>query len=120
MPRVITETVREAVALRHAENPDHLGLHLGSVVLKANIPIQAVAQLLTASEATAYRWIYGDSEPRAVYHPNIRRLITILNKALRAGDAPLSGTHAERMAAIPELVTKHKALPKRSEFVGVE
>ena len=114
MPRSIPEITRESIQKRHMDNPDTLGLAHGAAVLKSNIPVKAVAQMLTASEATVYRWLYGNSEPRAVYHPNIRRLVVILNKAIRAGDAPMSGTHTERMAAVSELITKHKSLPPRT------
>lgn len=111
MPRAITEESRQRVYEMHTANPDALGLALGAAVLRANVPLKAIAELLTASEASVYRWAYGDVEPRPVYHQKIKRLITILKRALRAGDAPLSGTHAQRMAAVSDLIIKHKAKP---------
>lgn len=113
MPRTINPEMRERVFTMHKAHPELVGLALGAVVLKSNIPVKAVAQLLTASEATVYRWVYGDAEPRAVYHTNINKLITILNRALKAGDAPMTGTTAQRMAGVGELIMAHKVKPVR-------
>lgn len=113
MPRTINPEMRERVFALHKANPKLVGLSLGVAVFKSNIPIKAVAQLLTASEATVYRWVYGEAEPRAVYHANISKLITILNRALKAGDAPMTGTTAQRMAGVSDLIVAHKVKPVR-------
>ncbi len=113
MPRAISDESRQRVYALHEQRPESIGLALGTVVLKTNVPFKAVAELLTASEATVYRWAYGEVEPRPVYHQHIKRLVTILKRALRAGDAPLSGTHTQRMAAVSDLIIKHKEKPVR-------
>ena len=49
MPRAITEESRQRVYEMHTANPDALGLALGAAVLRANVPLKAIAELLTAS-----------------------------------------------------------------------
>jgi hypothetical protein len=113
MPRTISAATHLRVQELHAENPDALGPALGCAILDANIPVTAVAQLLTTTEATVYRWMHSSVTPSPVFHPGIKKIIAISRRAIRAGDAPLSGTHGQRMGAVSDLVIKHKTKPAR-------
>lgn len=109
MGRIITpERLQEIEAARVAD-PDALGPTLALLIVDGNVPVEAVAGMLNVSEPTIYRWMYGQSKPRDVDKiAKIKKLLTILRKAKRAKDLPLSGNMKERIKATAALVVKHK------------
>lgn len=111
MPRTIPEEVKERVCARAEECPDQIGVVLGAIIFRSNIPVEAVAEILHTTRASVYRWAYGTTEPRENFKTNIRKLIGILKRAYKAFDLPLKGTHAERMEKIVGVVVKHKRKP---------
>jgi hypothetical protein len=109
MGRIITDERRAQIAAARAEKPDALGPQLAELMLMGNVPVEIVATLLSVSEPTVYRWMYGFSEPRDTDKiTKINKLMTIIRKAKRAKDLPLTGTTRTRVDAFIELVAKHK------------
>ena len=52
-----------------------LGVALGRVCIKYDVPVIAVAKALGISRATAYNWFLGDCIPKPKYHLEIRKFI---------------------------------------------
>lgn len=113
MGRVITEDRRAQITAAREANPDALGPALAELIMEGNIPVEGVAILLAVSEPTIYRWMYGDAEPRdADKKLKIKRMLTVLRKARRARDTPLTGNTQSRTATLLELAKKHsRAIP---------
>jgi hypothetical protein len=113
MGRIITAARIEDIQRARAADPEALGPILAELVIDGNVPVEAVAQLLVVSEPTVYRWMYGHSHPRDQDKiAKIKRLLTVLRKAKRAKDLPLSGTTKERVKQTGALVIKHKPVPR--------
>lgn len=113
MGRIITTERREQIRRARIDDPDALGPALGELVLDGNVPIDAVAELLSVSEPTIYRWMYAESHPRDRDKIlKIKRLLTVLRKAKRAKELPLSGTVAERAQKVAGLVVKYRPVPR--------
>lgn len=109
MGRIITASRREQIRVAHEADPEAIGPILADLVIEGNVPVEAVASLLNVSEPTVYRWMYGESAPRdADKIAKIKRLLTVLRKAKRAKDLPLSGTTKERIKATGNIVIKHR------------
>jgi hypothetical protein len=115
MGRIITSSRMEDIAKAHAADPEALGPIMAGLIIDGNVPVEAVAAMLSVSEPTIYRWMYGSSKPRdADKILKIKRLLTVLRKAKRARDLPLSGTTKERIKATIGLVNKHRPLVSRT------
>lgn len=113
MGRIITPSRIDDIRKAREADPEALGPILAELVIDGNVPVEAVAQLLVVSEPTIYRWMYGHSKPRDLDKiAKIKRLLTVLRKAKRAKDLPLSGTTKDRVKATAALVVKHKPLPR--------
>lgn len=115
MGRIITSARMTGIAQARANDPEAVGPILAELVIDGNVPIEAVSQLLNVSEPTIYRWMYSHSHPRdADKIAKIKRLLTVLRKAKRARDLPLSGTTKERIKAVGALVMKHRPAISRT------
>jgi hypothetical protein len=109
MGRIITANRMEDIEAALTADPEALGPIMAKLVIDGNVPVEAVAQLLSVSEPTIYRWMYGYSKPRDLDKiAKIKKLLTVLRKAKRAKDLPLSGTTRERVRATGALVVKHR------------
>lgn len=109
MGRTITPQRLEEINAARAADPEALGPTLAMLIVEGNIPVEAVAGMLSVSEPTIYRWMYGQSKPRDIDKiAKIKRLLTVFRKAKRAKDLPLAGTMKERVKATAMLVVKHK------------
>lgn len=115
MGRIITAARIEDIQQARQSDPDALGPVLAELIIDGNVPVEAVAGLLVVSEPTVYRWMYGQSKPRDLDKiAKIKRLLTVLRKAKRAKDLPLSGTTKERVKSMGGLVVKHRPLSRAS------
>jgi len=115
MGRIITTERLQEIEQAHNADPEALGPILAILVVDGNVPVEAVASMLNVSEPTIYRWMYGQSKPRDLDKiAKIKRLLTVLRKAKRAKDLPLSGSTKERVKATVALVMKHKPMPRGS------
>lgn len=113
MGRIITDERLQDIAKAREADPEAYGPILAELVIEGNVPIEAVAELLRVSEPTIYRWMYGYSKPRDIDKiDKIKKLLTVLRKAKRARDLPLTGNTKERIKAMGPLVMKHKPLPR--------
>ena len=116
MSRIITAERRQQIAEARAADPDSLGPMLGEMVVEGNIPIAAVAELLSVSDVTVYRWMYGTVKPiDADKIVKLKRFLTVLRKAKRARALPLSGSIKARIQAVGRLVLAHRPAPKPAE-----
>jgi hypothetical protein len=116
MSRIITAERREQIAAARNADPEALGPMLGELVVEGNIPVEAVAELLNVSDVTVYRWMYGTVSPRdADKILKLKRFLTILRKAKRARDLPLSGSVRERVKGVGRIVMAHRPVPKPVE-----
>jgi len=113
MTRILTDARLKQIAEARIADPDALGPTLAELIIDGNVPVEVVAELLSVSDVTIYRWMYGEARPRdADKIIKIKRLITILRKAKRAKDLPLAGTVKERCKAMQRVVRTHKPQPK--------
>ena len=81
-------------------------------MLMGNVPVEIVATLLSVSEPTVYRWMYGHSEPRdADKLQKMKKLLAILRKAKKAKELPLTGNMKTRIDTFIELVKKYRNPP---------
>lgn len=109
MGRIITSDRKEQIARARENKPEALGPVLAELIIDGNIPVEAVAGLLSVSEPTIYRWMYGHSEPRdADKILKVKKLLTIIRKAKRARDLPLTGNTKERIDLFVEVVKTHR------------
>jgi hypothetical protein len=116
MSRIITADRRQQIADARIADPEALGPMLGELVVEGNVPVEAVAELLSVSDVTIYRWMYGMVSPRDEKKiVKLKRLLTVLRKAKRARDLPLGGSVRERVRAVGRLVIAHRPVPKPSE-----
>lgn len=115
MGRIITPSRLASIKAAREADPEALGPVLAELVIDGNVPVEAVAGLLSVSEPTIYRWMYGDSNPRDLDKiAKIKRLLTVLRKAKRARDLPLEGTVKERIRLTGQLVVKHRPVVSRT------
>lgn len=113
MGRIITTERMKEIEQARAADPEALGPALAVLIIEGNIPVEAVASMLNVSEPTIYRWMYGQSKPKDIDKiAKTKRLLTVLRKAKRAKDLPLSGTMKERIKATAALVVKHKPVAR--------
>lgn len=109
MGRVISREKKDQIAAARLADPEAIGPILGELIINGNVPVEAVAGLLSVSEPTIYRWMYMHSIPRdADKIVKIKRLLTVLRKAKRAKDLPLRGSIKDRIAKTGELVKTHR------------
>lgn len=109
MGRIITSTRLDDIKRAREADPEALGPILAELIIDGNVPVEAVAGLLAVSEPTIYRWMYGYSKPRDLDKIlKIKKLLTVLRKAKRGKDLPLSGTMKERVKTTAELVKKYR------------
>lgn len=113
MGRIITAIRMQEIEAARTADPDAPGPALAMLIIEGNIPVEAVASMLNVSEPTIYRWMYGQSKPKDIDKiAKVKRLLTVLRKAKRAKDLPLSGTMQERVKATAALVIKHKPVAR--------
>lgn len=114
MGRIITPDRMDDIRKAREADPEALGPILAELVIDGNVPVEAVAELLSVSEPTIYRWMYGHSKPRDIDKiAKIKKVLTILRKAKRAKDLPLTGATKDRIKAVEALVIKHRPLISR-------
>lgn len=115
MGRIITTNRMKDIALAREADPEALGPIMAELIIEGNVPVEAVAQLLSVSEPTIYRWMYGYSKPRDLDKiAKIKKLLTVLRKAKRAKDLPLAGTTRDRVKATELLVITHRPAVSRT------
>lgn len=56
-----------------------LGVRLGRVCIKHNIPVADVASTLGVSRQTVYNWFTGDTSPQRVIAPAVQNLLVSFN-----------------------------------------
>lgn len=116
MGRSLSVERRDQIKSAHKKAAMALGPALGVIVLRGNIPIPAVAELLAVSQPTVYRWMYGQTKPQDKDKiDKIGRLLTVLRKAERSKEMPLYGTVAMRTEKLAALIKKHRPALHRSE-----
>ena len=109
MGRIINDDRLSEIKAARIANPEAIGPILAELIIDGNIPIEGVAQLLAVSEPTIYRWMYGRAAPRDPDKiTKIKKFMTILRKAKRAKDTPLTGNTATRVQTLFDLIVKHK------------
>ena len=62
----------------NAANPNHLGVQLGRVCIKKNIPVTDVAEYLGVSRQAVYLWFTGATKPRFEKAGVIKQLVKVL------------------------------------------
>ena len=108
MGRIIAEHKKDQIRDARVAAPNALGPLLGELIIQSNVPVEIVAIMVKVSEPTVYRWMYGHCTPSPVYEPYIKKFLTILRKAKRARQLPLTGSHAQRVKQTVELVKEHR------------
>ena len=66
-----------AEAIKRA-NSSLLGVQLGKICLKNNIPAKEVAEFFDVSRMTVYNWFAGTHEPQRLYASAINTLLNSL------------------------------------------
>lgn len=109
MGRIITPNRMDDIKRARDADPEALGPIMAELVIDGNVPVEAVAGLLSVSEPTIYRWMYGHSKPRDIDKiAKIKKLLTVLRKAKRGRDLPLAGTTKDRVRLTGNLVVKYR------------
>lgn len=120
MGRVIAPTRLHDIKRAREADPEALGPILAELIIDGNVPVEAVSSLLSVSEPTIYRWMYGYSRPRDIDKiAKIKKLLTVLRKAKRGKDLPLAGSTKERVKATGLLVAKHRPVLSRAAWVAL-
>jgi predicted transcriptional regulator len=52
-------------------DPTKIGVKLGRICIRKNVPVQTVANYFGVSRATIYSWFSGDKDPR---YKNVREI----------------------------------------------
>ncbi len=114
MGRIITDDRKAQITRAREADPLALGPILAELIIDGNVPVEGIAGVLSVSEPTIYRWMYGHSTPRdADKIIKIKRLLTVLRKAKRGKDLPLEGNTKDRVSQLANLIIKHKPAPAK-------
>ncbi len=115
MGRTISTDKKEQIANARITDPEAIGPILGEFIISDNIPVEAIASLLSVSEPTVYRWAYGFSSPRDPDKiAKIQRLLTVFRKAKRAKELPMFGPIKTRIAVTADLVGKYRPVSAKA------
>jgi len=63
------------VAANRAADPKHIGVRLGKMCIRMNIPVSQVAESFGVSRMTVYSWFTGVSRPRQSKIEQIEKLL---------------------------------------------
>jgi DNA-binding phage protein len=69
------------IELNKRANPRLVGVRLGKVCIKRNIPVSAVARELGVSRQTVYNWFVGESNPQNLIVDAVEQLIELLSQS---------------------------------------
>lgn len=67
------------IALNKQANPKLLGVRLGRVCIKHNIPVADVASMLGVSRQTIYNWFSGERNPQNSVVESVEDLLVSFN-----------------------------------------
>ena len=70
------------VEVNRKENRRHLGVALGRVCIRAQIPVTAVAEKFQVSRQSVYSWFKGESLPRPDLTREIEKYISQVERKL--------------------------------------
>ncbi len=98
-----TKNIRRVKDVR-ASNPNLLGPKFGLLVYTANVPASSVAGLLKVTEASFYRWIFGECEISSANRTGVLELGKKISTAVKAGQLPVYGGLAVRHKALLDAV----------------
>ena len=108
MPRTTAQETARRVQELLASDPSSLGGKLGTVIVTANLPVDACATALDASVPTLYRWMFGESTPSRVFRRKINKLITVSMWATAKGLFPTTGDKSERVTQLIAAVRAYR------------
>lgn len=108
MPRKMSAKSRDRIMELVRIDPTDLGPQLGFIAMKYSIPAESMADALGVTAGCMYRWFYGESKPAESHVKNVKKMLTILRRALLAHEFPLQGSYAERMKLMVDIVQRHK------------
>lgn len=63
------------IGLNKKANPKLLGVRLGRMCIKHDVPVVAVASALGVSRQTVYNWFSGESNPQNTVVDKVKRLL---------------------------------------------
>jgi hypothetical protein len=101
MPRAMSLRMRDHLRVRSTTEPQHLGARLGAAMLKYNVPAPALAERLSVSTDTIYRWAYQGPDVPHGRRAEVRDLLANLRYTLR--NTSLAGTVDERTQLFHQL-----------------
>lgn len=67
------------IELNKEADPSLLGVKLGRVCIKKNVPVSDVAKELGVSRQTIYNWFVGESSPQNLVVDAVEQLLAKLN-----------------------------------------
>jgi hypothetical protein len=68
------------IGLNKKANPKLLGVRLGRVCIKHNIPVTNVASSLGVSRQTIYNWFIGERNPQNLVVDEIQKLLASFSR----------------------------------------
>jgi transcriptional regulator with XRE-family HTH domain len=68
------------IELNKGANSKLLGVRLGRVCIKKNVPVSEVASKLGVSRQTVYNWFTGSSNPQNTIVTGVEKLLVSLNR----------------------------------------
>jgi|DEB19_MinimDraft_3_1074340.scaffolds.fasta_scaffold00283_18 DNA-binding transcriptional regulator YiaG len=73
-------TIRVAEAINNADG-NLVGVQLGRLCLKHDIPVVKIAGYLGVTRQTVYAWFVGKSEPKPYYFKAVQKMIREIKEA---------------------------------------
>lgn len=67
------------IKLNKQADSKQVGVRLGRVCIKHDVPVTAVASTLGVSRQTVYNWFAGESNPQNAVIDKVKRLLASLN-----------------------------------------
>lgn len=112
MSRGIRSNTLDRVMLARDRNPTALGPLMGELATRLNIPSTILATLINTHDQTVTRWMTGQSTIGVGWLPNVAKTLALLTWMHDEDHAPLTGTRAERVAAVAAAMQAFKAAAK--------
>lgn len=68
------------IQLNHNADDDLLGVRLGRLCIRFNVPVSAVAEKCGVSRPTVYNWFSGETSPLPANVPQVEAMIAELQQ----------------------------------------
>lgn len=99
------KSIRKVRDLAH-DYPELLGPKFGHLVYQTNVPVIAVAEVLGVTEASVYRWFFGQCDISEENREHVKKLAKCLVSAVKSGQLPTYGSLEARTKILKTITSK--------------